>query len=162
MTALAPIRQTVVVPLEAAAAFDLFVFRMVDWWPLATRSVLLTDAVSCHVEPHVRGRVFERGRDGREELWGRIVLWDAPNRVVFTWHPGAPEETATEIDIRFTALGTSTRIELEHRNWERMGQRAELVRGLYEHGWPGIVGRFTECASGAANLSPVRGRGCAG
>jgi uncharacterized protein YndB with AHSA1/START domain len=162
MTALAAIRQTVVVPLEAARAFDLFVFHMADWWPLATRSVLLTNAVSCHVEPRVSGRVFERGRDGREVPWGRILVWDAPNRVAFTWHPGMPEEDATEIDIRFTALGTSTRVELEHRNWERMGERAAFVRGLYEHGWPGILGRFTERANGSANLSPVGGRGCAG
>jgi hypothetical protein len=160
--ALPPVMLSVVVPLEMNAAFHLFVFRLADWWPLATRSVQLTGAVSCHAEPRVGGRVFERGADGREEVWGKVLVWDEPRRVAFSWHPGMPEESATEVDVTFTSLGGSTRVALEHRNWERLGERAEVVRGLFESesGWPGVLQRFVELASGATDLPPVVGPGC--
>ena len=157
-----PIELGVVVPLEVRAAFHLFVFRMSDWWPLSTRSVLLTNAVSCHIEPHIGGRVFERGSDGREETWGRVLIWDEPSRVAFTWHPGASSEEATEVDVTFTPLGTNTHVEVQHRHWERMGDRGAFIRGLYESdgGWPGVLRRFVELARGSADLSPVVGPGC--
>src|SRR5262249_32277363 len=118
---------------------------------------------SCHVEPRRGGRVFERGRDGREEEWGRVLLWDEPRRVAFTWHPGMPEETATEVDVSFRSLGEETLVELEHRLWERMGERGAFVRSLYEGegGWPGVLRRFSELAAGAPQLTSVVGPGCA-
>jgi hypothetical protein len=69
---LPPVRKSVLVPLTTFAAFDLFVRRLHEWWPLSTRSVFLQDAESCHVEPHLGGRLYERSRDGREETWGRF------------------------------------------------------------------------------------------
>jgi hypothetical protein len=57
MSALPPVRKSVVVPLDRPAAFDLFVRRLPEWWPLATRSVHLDRAASCHVEAHAGGRL---------------------------------------------------------------------------------------------------------
>src|ERR671930_69990 len=87
---LPPVRKSVTVPLTARDAFDLFVRRLHEWWPLETRSVFLQNAASCHVETHVGGRLYERARDGAEESWGRFTVFEDGRRVVFTWHPGIP------------------------------------------------------------------------
>lgn len=155
-----PIRRSVVVPLDPSAAFDLFFRRMSEWWPLATRSLLLTDAASCHVEPKVGGRVYERAHDGRELTWGKVLVWAAPSRVVYTWHPGMAESLATEVEVTFTRVGASTHVDFEHRHWERLGERAADVRGMHERGWSAILVRFVERASGATELSVEAGAGC--
>ena len=160
MNELPPIRQSVIVPLEIGEAFDLFTRRMTEWWPLGARSVSLADAISCHVEPHTGGRIYERTRDGREEIWGRVLIWNPPTRLAFTWHPGRPESAPTEVEVSFAALGSGTKVDLKHRRWERLGEHAAFVRGRFESGWPGILARFSECASGAPELSPVVGPGC--
>lgn len=159
---LPPLRRSVRVPLDKAAAFDLFVRRLPEWWPLSTRSVGLADAASCHVEAHVGGRLFERSRAGEESTWGEFVVFEEPERVVFTWHPGAPPNLATEVEVVFAAAGSTTLVLLEHRNWEKLGERASFVRGLFEGGWNGVLARFEALARGATELPAVVGPGCIG
>ena len=96
-SALPPVRRIITVPLSRAEAFDLFVRRLPEWWPLETRSVGLENAVSCHVEACLGGRLFERSRSGEESCWGTFLAFAEPERVVFTWHPGAPASIATEV-----------------------------------------------------------------
>ena len=158
--ALPPVQKTVTVPLTTAAAFDLFVRRLHEWWPLAARSVSLDNAASCHVEAHLGGRLYERSRDGREEIWGRFTVFEDGTRVVFAWHPGIAETSATEVEINFSAVGSSTRIVIEHRHWERLGPRASLVRGIMDAGWPGVLARYQACARGERDLPAVEGPGC--
>ncbi|WP_075097770.1 SRPBCC domain-containing protein [Sandaracinus amylolyticus] len=158
---LPPLRRSVDVPLARDAAFDLFVRRLPEWWPLRTRSVGLERALSCHVEARVGGRLYERSDTGDESDWGRFRVLEAPARAVFSWHPGAPETAATEVEVRFTSTGdTSTRVELEHRQWERLGARASFVRGLFEGGWGPVLSRFEALARGEHDLPPVEGPGC--
>src|SRR5437763_8473995 len=142
--ALPPVARAVAVPLAKAAAFDLFVRRIADWWPLETRSAS-GKAISCAVEPRVGGRIFETTRDGEELLWGHILVWEEATRLVFTWRvPGLEAGTETEIEVRFVgeADRSMTRVELEHRQWERLGALAATLRGAYDGGWPGILARF--------------------
>ena len=160
---LPPLQRSIVVPLSVADAFDLFVRRLPEWWPLSTRSVWLEDAASCHVEPRVGGRLFERSRAGEESDWGRFRLFDEPTRVVFSWHPGQPDSSATEVDVTFRALegaANVTTVSLEHRDWERLGERASFVRGLFAGGWGGVLARFEALANGKTELPPVVGPGC--
>src|SRR5262245_57097028 len=158
--ALPPVQKTVTVPLTAAAAFDLFVRRLHEWWPLAARSVFLDRAASCHVEAYPGGRLYERSRDGREEVWGRFAVFEDGMRVVFTWHPGIAEASATEVEINFLPIGSSTRVVIEHRHWERLGRRASFVRAIMDGGWPGVLARFEACARGERHLPEVEGPGC--
>jgi uncharacterized protein YndB with AHSA1/START domain len=160
VNALPPVRKSVLVPLGREEAFDLFVRRLPEWWPLATRSVSLENAVSCHVEARVGGRLYERDRQGAEHLWGRFKRLDEGQCAVFSWHPGVPEEASTEVEVQFTPAATGTRVEIEHRNWERLGARASFVRGLMDGGWPGVLARFEALARGALALPPVEGPGC--
>ena len=156
-----PIKRSIHVPLAVEAAFDLFVHRLPEWWPLRTRSVGLERARSCHVEPRVEGRLYETSVTGEESEWGRFRVVERPKRAVFSWHPGAPRETATEVEVRFSATGKkSTRVDLEHRGWERLGERASFVHGLFEGGWSPVLARFEALARGETILPEVLGPGC--
>jgi Activator of Hsp90 ATPase homolog 1-like protein len=75
------------------------------------------------------GRFYERSQHGQESTWGTFRLVEEPLRAIFTWHPGHPEVTATEVEVTFAPVGASTRVDLEHRGWERLGERASFVRG---------------------------------
>ena len=160
MSALPPVRKSVTVPLGPSAAFDLFIHRLPEWWPLKARSVSLAQAASCHVEATVGGRLYERALDGSEHAWGRFTVLEAGARAVFTWHPGVPEAAATEVEVTFTPVGDGTRVDVEHRHWERLGARASFVRGLMDGGWPGVLARFEALGRGAAELPAVEGPGC--
>jgi uncharacterized protein YndB with AHSA1/START domain len=160
VTTLPPVHRSVIVPLDQRAAFDLFVRRLGEWWPLATRSVALADAESCEIEPRVGGRIFERTRAGMESDWGVLLAFEEPSRLVFSWHPGMPPATATEVEVTFVPTGDQTRVDVEHRHFERLGDRAAFVRALYEGGWPGVLARFETLARGDHELPAVDGPGC--
>jgi uncharacterized protein YndB with AHSA1/START domain len=102
-------------------------------------------------EPRAGGRVFDRGEDGRECQWGRVLAFEPPERLVFTWDisPMWQIETdpnrTSEVELRFIAEGDRrTRVELEHRHLERHGDGwqslADGVRG--DQGWPLYLERF--------------------
>jgi DNA-binding transcriptional ArsR family regulator/uncharacterized protein YndB with AHSA1/START domain len=135
---IAPVLKTIVVPLSAADAFDLFFARMASWWPLSTHSVYEEGAAGVTVDGRPGGHIVEQAADGRTADWGEVLEWDPPRRAVFSWHPGYDDDSATEVEIRFTtepAEGDLTRIDLEHRGWEALGSRAEATREGYETGW---------------------------
>jgi len=157
---LPPVSCSVVADLEIESAFELFFGRMGEWWPLDTRSVNLANASTCFVEPSVGGRIVEKARDGQEAMWGTILVWDPPRRAVFTWHPGVPDIVATEVEATFTPLGKQTRVDVEHRHWERLGSLAADIRGRYEGGWVPVLQRFAERSQGASELSAATGPGC--
>ena len=154
MSALPPVRKSVVVPLDADAAFDLFVRRLPEWWPLEHRSAT-ESPLSCHVEPEVGGRLYEKLHDGGEAVWGVFRIVESPARAVFSWHPGLPASAATEVEITFTPLPRGTRVDIEHRDWERLGARAEMVRGRYDGGWVGVLSCYVALASGTPEAAAV-------
>ena len=73
------------------------------------------------LEPRVGGRLFERTRGGDEHDWGRVTVWEPPRRLGYTWHLRADRSDATDVEIRFVPAGGGTRVEIEHRGWERLG-----------------------------------------
>ncbi|HEY2936005.1 MAG TPA: SRPBCC domain-containing protein, partial [Gaiellaceae bacterium] len=88
-------------------------------------------------------RLVERSKTGEEAVWGEVLAWEPPGRIAFTWHPGYAEgDPMTEVEVRFRAQGGLTVVELEHRGWERLGERAEEARTGYEVGWPVVLGRY--------------------
>jgi hypothetical protein len=115
---------------------------MGDWWPLSRFSVGKEEIVELVFEERLGGRVFERLRSGAESDWGRVIAWEPSQRFVMTWHPGRSAATAQELEVRFLAEGTGTRIELTHSLWEAYGDRAETARDNYDTGWETVLGRF--------------------
>jgi uncharacterized protein YndB with AHSA1/START domain len=103
-------------------------------------------------EPRVGGHIYDRGVDGSECRWARIVVYQPPHRVVFTWDIGPtwrvetdPSKTS-EVEVRFTAeSGERTRVDLEHRNLDRHGTGWQSVADGVDGdaGWPLYLDRYT-------------------
>lgn len=146
-TTLDPVRVDVTVPRGRPDAFRLFTDGIHEWWPLETHSIFEHEAAKAVFEGREGGRIFEVHRDGRESDWGRVLAWEPPARVVFTWQPNPERSAHTEVEVRFQEVEGGTRVELEHRGWERLGEEAETVRADYVPGWALVLGAY-EGASG--------------
>ena len=150
------VRKSITVDAPLERAFEVFTSGMTSWWPLDTHHIGEQDAKEVVVEPRSGGRWFERAADGTECEWGRILSWEAPDRVVFGWHLG-PEwkydpdpAKSTEVEVRFISEdATRTRVEVEHRGFEVHGDRADELRipVAGEGGWSGLLERFANAAA---------------
>ena len=138
-----PVRRSVHVEVPPDVAFRVFTERLADWWPLATHSGYERDAATVGF---VAGRLVEVSRSGEENVWGKVTAWEPPGRVVFTWNPNLDKGGDTEVEVRFTANGAGTNVELEHRAWEALGGRARRTRENYETGWVPVLDRYVAAA----------------
>jgi len=119
-------RQTVVAaPLEKA--FTAFTERFGDFKP-PEHNLLGKPIAETVFEPRVGGHIYDRAEDGSECRWARVLAYEPPVRVVFSWDIGpsweleADPENASEVEVRFVAeTPDRTRVELEHRGIERHG-----------------------------------------
>lgn len=162
MTAAAPsVRKTVTVAAPRELAFRIFTERMTSWWPLASHHIGKAPAVAVVVEPQAGGRWFERGDDGSECSWGRVIDWAPPERVVLDWQIGADWQhdpvLHTTVEVRFVAVDAgTTRVELEHRDLDGYGARAAEMQGIFgssEGGWGSLLEAFVAGAATAAAAS---------
>jgi uncharacterized protein YndB with AHSA1/START domain len=140
------VRKTVTVSASLEHAFNVFTEGIATWWPLGKYSVKEELADDVVFEARLGGRVYERW-EGGEENWGEVLAWEPPRRIVFSWHPGRDSKESTEIEVRFSEDGDATKVELEHRGWERLGDRAKEARAGYDSGWTGVLERYVEVAS---------------
>jgi uncharacterized protein YndB with AHSA1/START domain len=144
-----PVRMTVRVRRNIEDAFDLFTRDVGSWWPLDKASFGGDRASELHFEPFVGGRFYERYIDGEEHTGGRVLRWEPPRLLAYTWQHddwSAP----TEVEVRFFEEGPSlTRVELEHRAWERLGLVADQMRDMYNNGWPAVMTCFATFAGAA-------------
>jgi uncharacterized protein YndB with AHSA1/START domain len=140
-SALAPIEIDVVVPCDAARAFDYFTRDIARWWPLDRYSCAEQDAVGVAFEPRVGGRLVETARDGTEHPWGTVSAWEPGRRLAFSWHPARDPATAQRIEVAFRDTGHGTRVTLTHGGWEALGKRAAASRDAYRNGWPTVLGQ---------------------
>lgn len=153
--AIAPVRKSVKVNAPPARAFEVFTAGMSRWWP-ASHTVLKSPFKEAIVEPRAGGRWYHRGADGSECETGLVQIWDPPSRLVLVWQLNPKFEydpdLFTEVEVRFTADGSGTRVDLEHRLIERMGEGAENARGAVDapSGWSAILEEFRKSAEGAS------------
>jgi uncharacterized protein YndB with AHSA1/START domain len=131
-------------PCAANEAFGLFTTNIHRWWPLNTHSVSAERGRGpgkfCAVEPQVGGRIYERSDQGEEYEWGRILQWNPPQSLRFSWYPARSPETAQEVEVTFVNEGTQARVTLTHSAWEKLGDRAHSARELYLTGWDRVFG----------------------
>lgn len=144
---------TVDAPIDRA--FGVFVERFGDFKP-KEHNLLGAEIVETRFEPEVGGHIYDRAADGSECRWARVLAYEPPTRVVFswdidpTWQLETDPASASEVEVRFTAeTPTRTRVDLEHRNLEHHGQGWEGVRdGIGdEAGWPLYLSRYAELVS---------------
>jgi uncharacterized protein YndB with AHSA1/START domain len=146
----AVVRKQIVVEAPAERAFAVFTERFGDFKP--PEHNLLGAAIERTVfEPRVGGYIYDRAVDGTECRWARVLVFDPPKRVVFSWDISPqwqvetePEHTS-EVEIQFVAeTPERTRVELEHRNIDRHGPGWESVRDGVDadQGWPLYLARY--------------------
>jgi hypothetical protein len=76
-----------------------------------------------------------------------VLAWEPPARLVLSWSPTLERRPPTEVEVRFLAVEPDhTRVEREHRGWERLGDLAAQARSSYEGGWPGVLDAFAGTA----------------
>jgi uncharacterized protein YndB with AHSA1/START domain len=148
----APVRKSIHVKAAPQKAFDVFTGGMALWWP-KTHSINKPSPIKDIImEPRVGGRWYERGEDGSECTWGQVLAWEPPPRLVLAWEIDGTwthnPDVGTEVEIRFIADGGGTRVELEHRFLERLGEHAEAMRNAFESpgGWSGLLAGFESAA----------------
>jgi uncharacterized protein YndB with AHSA1/START domain len=140
------VRRSVRVNRSVEDAFRVFTDEIASWWPVETHSLHGAGALPV-VEGEAGGRVYERRPDGTEAPWGSVVVWEPPHRLVISWRVNPAAPAPTEVDVRFVADGDGTRVELEHRGWERYGAGAAQAMASYSDGWQRVLARYAEVAS---------------
>ena len=144
---LPPVQHSIEVAFPQAAVFRIFTESIDSWWPLATHSVGGDRVTGCFFEGAEGGRIYETTDDGSVHLWGTVTVWEPPHRFVMSWHPGRDSNTAQELELRFSPREQGTLVELEHRGWEPLREKAKTARDSYETGWPGVLTRFVDCCA---------------
>jgi uncharacterized protein YndB with AHSA1/START domain len=152
----APVRTSIVVEAPVQRAFEVFTQEMKDWWP-EDHHLLDGEIGEMIFERHAGGRIYDRATDGRECTWARVLSYEPPERVVFTWDISPTWEIETdlertsEVEVRFIAeSGSRTRVELEHRNLERHGDGWEGMHGAVSSpgGWPKTFASYAARVAG--------------
>ena len=146
------VRRQILVNAPIGDAFKVFTERFGDFKP-REHNLLRAAIAETVFEPRVGGNIYDRAVDGTECRWARILAFEPPHRVVFSWDISArwqieanPELTS-EVEVRFFAEAPGrTRVELEHRNLDRHGAGWESVRGGVDSqgGWPLYLQRYAE------------------
>lgn len=141
---------TVEAPIEKA--FQVFTERFDTWWPRSHHigAVEMAEAI---LEPREGGRWYERGVDGSECDWGRVLAWDPPNQVTFAWNINASwqyvpdRDLGCTIDVRFTADGPSrTTVGIVHAGLDGLGEGWPATRDIFAGpgGWNDTLAAFAK------------------
>lgn len=149
-TAAALVRKEIVVQAPLDKAFAMFTGHFGDFKP-PEHNLLTVPIAETVFEQRVGGHIYDRGTDGSECRWARVLAFDPPRRVVFSWDIGptwqleADPENASEVEVRFIEVDPGrTRVELEHRNIDRHGPGWEAVADGVgnDQGWPLYFARY--------------------
>lgn len=146
------VRHSIVVEAPLERAFSVFTERFDQIKP-REHNMLGVEIAESVFEPRVGGHVYDRGIDGSQCRWGRVLAYEPPHRIVFSWDisPSWQLETdrdrTSEVELRFTAEGPErTRVQLEHRYLDRHGEGWESLRdGIAgDGGWPLYLRRYAD------------------
>jgi uncharacterized protein YndB with AHSA1/START domain len=145
------VRSSVVVDAPIDRAFAVFTEEMATWWP-PEHHLLEADLGEMVFEPRVGGHIYDRGTDGSECRWARVLAYDPPMRLVFSWDIALdwkverdPAKTS-EVEVQFREIGDGrTRVELEHRHLERHGEGWQQMHEAVgsPDGWQRGMDRFS-------------------
>ena len=157
-----PLRLSLDVECGVEHAFRVWAELTTRWWP-ADHTVTGEAGLEVRFEPRAGGRIFERTADGREHEWGEVLVWEPPVRLAYTWHLRADRADATEVETTFRALGANrTRLEIEHRGWERLGARGLPRRDANRGGWRTLLPHYESWIMQYATGEDVEGSAAGG
>jgi Activator of Hsp90 ATPase homolog 1-like protein len=137
-----PLRLSFDLACSQEHAFSTWTERIGDWWP---RSHSVSgDPARVVLEPRLGGRLYERTSTGDEIAWGEVTVWEPPRRLGYLWHLRRDRTDATDVEITFTERGErATRVEIEHRGWERLGDGASW-RERNQQAWSTLLPHYEE------------------
>jgi hypothetical protein len=151
------VRKSIIVKTGVERAFRVFTEGIDTWWP-RTHHIGASPMKRTILEGRSGGRCYTEQEDGTECDWGQVLDWDPPRRFVMAWQVSPmwqyePDLTrSSEVEVRFTAeRDGSTRVDLEHRHFERHGTGWEQMRAQIdaEGGWGGMLQMFATKAETA-------------
>ncbi|HXQ76204.1 MAG TPA: SRPBCC domain-containing protein [Acidimicrobiales bacterium] len=141
-----PLRLSYEIQCPAEHAFEIWTTRLSTWWPRGHSASGHPDTVVVF-EPRPGGRIFERTPDGTEIDWGEITLWRPPRRLRYLWHISRDRADATDVELTFVDRGDgTTRLEIVHSGWERLGAGGVAWREANTAGWNALIPRFLAAA----------------
>jgi uncharacterized protein YndB with AHSA1/START domain len=151
---IAPVRKSVVVEATPPQAFAVFTAAIDRWWP-KSHGIGATPITQSVIEPFVGGRWYTRHEDGTDVVIGHVRVWEPAQRLVVSWEvssewkPDPRPAFTSEVEVRFSVeAGGRTRVELEHRNFERLGAVAgEKMRKDVDGGWPALLELYAQDVS---------------
>ena len=142
-----PVRRSITVKASMEHAFHVFTEGHDTWWP-RSHHIGKSPMKKAVIECRAGGRCYAEQMDGTESDWGTVLVWEPPHRMVMAWQIGPAWQyepdlaKSSEVEVRFTpeADGT-TRVDLEHRNFDRCGEGWENMRQATdsEGGWGGLL-----------------------
>ena len=146
------VRMEIVVEAPIERAFRVFTEEFDQVKP-REHNLMDVEIAETVLEPRAGGRLFDRGVDGSECHWARVLAFEPPNRLVFSWEISPqwqlePDRAKTsEVEVRFVAeTAERTRVQLEHRNLDRHGPgwpgERDAIGG--EGGWPLYLQRYAD------------------
>jgi uncharacterized protein YndB with AHSA1/START domain len=152
-TAELSVKKSVLVNVPIAHAFEVFTKRFDLWWPRA-HHIGKVDMKEAIIEPREGGRWYEKGVDGSECDWGKVLAWAPPNKVALSWHLqgdftyNADPAHASRVEVTFTEEAGRTRVELVHSGIERAIAGERLKDSVSaEGGWPTLMELFAKAAA---------------
>jgi uncharacterized protein YndB with AHSA1/START domain len=148
----APVRKSVHVAVSPEQAFDVFANGIGRWWP-KSHHICKAELDLVVLEPNAGGRWYELAVDGSQCEVGKVLEWDPPRRLLLAWqlrHDFTYDpDLITEVEVTFAPDGDGTRVNLEHRNLERLGDHAESLRESIDspNGWGLLLQLYSEAAN---------------
>jgi len=145
-----PVRKSIIVRASVERAFRVFTEGIDSWWPRG-HHIGKSPMTKAILEGRPGGRCYSEQADGTECDWGTILVWEPPLRFVMAWQvsPAWTYEPdlakSSEVEVRFTAEPDgATRVDLEHRYFERHGAGVEAMRAAIDspNGWTGLLDLF--------------------
>jgi len=154
---IAPVKKSIRVDAPQTRAFEVFTAGIDRWWPRRVpadprRQGPPPAVLESVIEPFVGGRWYSRCDDGSEVTIGRILAWEPGRRLLLSWAFDAqwrPDAgAASEVEVTFVAEGDGTRVQLEHRHFERLGKEGgEKMRRDVDGGWPRRLEIYAEAVA---------------
>jgi len=147
----APVKKTITVKAGQQRAFEVFTAKFGTWWP-KSHHIGKPEMQDVIVEPRQGGRWYEKGVDGSECDWGKVLAWEPPGRVVLSWHLNSKFElddsVESSVEVQFIAESANvTRVDLVHRITAADAEGIAAAVGSPD-GWTGLLAAYAEAAQG--------------
>lgn len=136
------VRKSITVDCPVEEAFRVFTADAMSWWPVPTHSIHESNVREIVFDGREGGEIYEVSASGETGHWATVLTWEPPRRLVLAWNVMRSDPVPTEVEIRFSPDGDGTRIELEHRGWEALGETGVPKRASYDTGWDYVLGFY--------------------